>query len=93
MRRLFQCDGGKSSYARASSSASSRIASVLGRHPSSMSQATWYMAATVTASRPRARGRDAVTVAAMYHVACDMLEGCRPRTEAILEEAELDALA
>nr|WP_233504156.1 transposase [Collinsella sp. OM06-18AC] len=29
----------------------------------------------------------------MYHVACDMLEGCRPRTEAILEEAELDALA
>lgn len=59
VRRRFQCDGGKSRYARASSSASSRIASVLGRHPSSMSQATWYMAATVAASRPRARGTPA----------------------------------
>ena len=29
----------------------------------------------------------------MYHVACGMLEGCCPRAAAILEEAELDALA
>lgn len=39
------------------------------------------------------RGRDAATVTAMYHVACDMLEGCCPRAAAILEEAEPDALA
>ena len=39
------------------------------------------------------RGRDAATVTAMYHVACDMLEGCRPRAAAILEGAEPDALA
>ena len=39
------------------------------------------------------RGRDAATVAAMYHVACDMLEGCCPRAAAILEEAEPDTLA
>lgn len=39
------------------------------------------------------RGRDAATVVAMYHVACDMLEGCCPRAAAILEEAEPDALA
>ena len=38
------------------------------------------------------RGRDA-TVTVMYHAACDMLEGCRPRAAAILEEAEPDALA
>lgn len=39
------------------------------------------------------RGRDAATVTAMYHVACDMLEACCPRAAAILEEAEPDALA
>ena len=39
------------------------------------------------------RGRDAATVAAMYHVAYDMLEGCCPRAAAILEEAEPDAPA
>ena len=39
------------------------------------------------------RRRDAATVTAMYHVACDMLEGCCPRAAAILEEAEPDALA
>lgn len=39
------------------------------------------------------RGRDAATVTAIYHVACDMLEGCRPRAAAILEGAEPDALA
>lgn len=39
------------------------------------------------------RGRDAATVTAMYHVACDMLEGYCPRAAAILEEAEPDALA
>ena len=38
------------------------------------------------------RGRDAATVAAMYHAACDMLEGCCPRAAAILEEVEPDAL-
>lgn len=39
------------------------------------------------------RGRDAATVTAMYHVACDMLQGCRPRAATILEEAEPGALA
>ena len=39
------------------------------------------------------RGRDAATVTAMYHVACDMLEGRCPRAAAILEGAEPDALA
>ncbi len=39
------------------------------------------------------RGRDAATVTAMYHAACDMLEGCCPRAAAILEGAEPDALA
>ena len=39
------------------------------------------------------RGRDASTVTAMYHAACDMLEGCCPRAAAILEEAKPDALA
>ena len=39
------------------------------------------------------RGRDAATVTAMYHAACDMLEGCRPRAAAVLEEAEPDAPA
>ena len=42
---------------------------------------------------PVFRGRDAATVTAMYHVACDMLEACCPRAAAILEEAEPDALA
>ena len=53
VRRRFQCDGGKSRYARASGSASSRIAAALGQHPSSMSHAAWCMAVTVAASRPR----------------------------------------
>ena len=39
------------------------------------------------------RARDAATVAAMYHAACDMLEECCPRAAAVLEEAEPDALA
>lgn len=39
------------------------------------------------------RGRDAATVTAMYHVACDMLAGCCPRAAAVLEEVEPDALA
>lgn len=39
------------------------------------------------------RGRDAATVTAMYHAACDMLEGCCPRAAAVLEEAEPNALA
>ena len=39
------------------------------------------------------RGRDAATVTAMYHAACDILEGCCPRAAAVLEEAEPDALA
>ena len=39
------------------------------------------------------RGRDAATVTAMYHAACDMLAGCCPRAAAVLEEAEPDALA
>lgn len=41
------------------------------------------------------RGRDAATVTAMYHAACDMLEGCYPRAAAVLEEAEsrLEAMA
>lgn len=38
------------------------------------------------------RGRDAATVTAKYHAACDMLEGCCPRAAAVLEEAEPDAL-
>lgn len=39
------------------------------------------------------RWRDAVTVAAMYHAACDMLEECSPRAAAVMEEAEPKALA
>lgn len=39
------------------------------------------------------RGRDAATVAAMYHAACDLLEECCPRAAAVLGEAEPDALA
>lgn len=39
------------------------------------------------------RARDAATVAAMYRAACDMLEECRPRAAAVLEEAEPDAPA
>ena len=31
------------------------------------------------------RGRDAATVTAMYHAACDMLEGCCPRAAAVLD--------
>ena len=41
---------------------------------------------------PVFRGRDAATVTAMYHVACDMLEACCPRMARILEGAEPDAL-
>nr|WP_233547442.1 hypothetical protein [Collinsella sp. AM24-1] len=39
MRKRFLCDSGKSWYARASGSASSRIATALGQHPFSMSHA------------------------------------------------------
>ena len=39
------------------------------------------------------RGRNAATVTAMYHAACDMLEGRCPRAAAVLEEAEPDAPA
>lgn len=39
------------------------------------------------------RWRDAVTVAAMYHAACDMLEECSPRAAAVMEEAEPKAPA
>lgn len=39
------------------------------------------------------RARDAVTAVAMYHAACEMLEGCCPRAARVLEEAEPDALA
>lgn len=41
---LFQCDGGKSRYARALGSASSSTSAALGHAPRSMSRATWYMA-------------------------------------------------
>lgn len=36
---------------------------------------------------------DATTAVVMYHAACEMLEGCCPRAERVLEEAEPDALA
>lgn len=41
------------------------------------------------------RARDAATAVAMYHTACEMLEGRCPRggAAAILEKAEPDALA
>lgn len=39
------------------------------------------------------RTRDAATVAAVYHAACDMLEEYCPRAAAVLEEAEPDTLA
>ena len=39
------------------------------------------------------RGRDAATVTAKYHAACDMLEGCCPRAATVLEEGKPDALA
>ena len=42
---------------------------------------------------PVFRGKDAATVAAMYHVAIEMLEECCPRAARVLEEAEPDALA
>ncbi|MDD6651228.1 MAG: IS256 family transposase [Eggerthellales bacterium] len=42
---------------------------------------------------PVFRAKDADTVRAMYHVACEMLEGCCPKAAAVLEEAEPDALA
>ena len=42
---------------------------------------------------PVFRDRNAATITAMYHVACDMLRECRPGTAAVLEEAEPDALA
>ena len=42
---------------------------------------------------PVFRGKDAGAVAAMYHVAVEMLEGCCPRAARVLEEAEPDALA
>ena len=42
---------------------------------------------------PVFRAKDAATATAMHHVARDMLETCRPRAAAILEDAEPDALA
>ena len=39
------------------------------------------------------RAGDAGTAVAMYHAACEMLEGCCPRAARVLEEAEPDALA
>ena len=42
---------------------------------------------------PVFRGKDAGAVAAMYHVAVEMLESCCPRAARVLEEAEPDALA
>lgn len=39
------------------------------------------------------RAGDATTAVVMYHAACEMLEGCCPRAERVLEEAEPDALA
>ena len=42
---------------------------------------------------PVFRARDAAAVATMYHVACEMLEGCCPAAARVLEEAEPDALA
>lgn len=39
------------------------------------------------------RAGDAATAVAMYHAACEMLEGCRPRAARVPEEAEPDALA
>ena len=39
------------------------------------------------------RARGAATAVAMYHAACEMLEGCCPRAARVLEEAEPDALA
>lgn len=36
---------------------------------------------------------DAATAVVMYHAACEMLEGCCPRAERVLVEAEPDALA
>ncbi len=42
---------------------------------------------------PVFRAKDAASVAAMYHVACEMLEGFCPAAARVLEEAEPDALA
>ena len=42
---------------------------------------------------PVFRARGASTAVAMYHAACEMLEGCCPRAARVLEEAEPDALA
>ena len=41
---------------------------------------------------PVFRGKDAPAVAAMYHVAVEMLESCCPKAARVLEEAEPDAL-
>lgn len=42
---------------------------------------------------PAFRGKDAPAVAAMYHVAVEMLEPCRPKAARVLGGAEPDALA
>lgn len=42
---------------------------------------------------PVFRAKDAAAAVAMYHAACDMLRGIRPRAADVLEEAEPDALA
>lgn len=39
------------------------------------------------------RAGDAATAVAMYHAACEMLEGCCPRAARVPEEGEPDALA
>lgn len=42
---------------------------------------------------PVFRAKDAASIEALYHVACEMLEGCRPGGGRVLEEAKPDALA
>lgn len=42
---------------------------------------------------PVFRAKDPNQVRAMYHLACEMLEGCCPKAARVLEEAEPDALA
>lgn len=42
---------------------------------------------------PTFRAKDAATVAAMHHAACDMPRGSCPRAAAVMEDAEPDALA
>ncbi len=48
-----------------------------------------YVWLDATYVKCRREGRDAATVTAMYHAACDMLAGCCPWAAAVLEQAEL----